>query len=177
MHTIQPASCHPQTTYNPIRVTKTLRPSVLSSIQQIDELDQRRSLSSKSLHPRNGIDALLRLLGYRTLLGTNIAADIRRIGGLPDDVLEGSPCLSGGWGSALVSELGIDSSSELGDGSLDEAALCIAGAEEDSVDNEQNPGSSLEEKSGTEDAEPQSDFENGNERHARIVVLLDELTD
>lgn len=134
-------------------------------------------MCSKSYHPMDGIDSLLRLLGDWALLGTNIATDIGGIRGLPDDVLEGSPGLSGGRWSALVSELGVDAGSELSDGSLDEAALCVAGAEEYGIDNQQNPSSGLEEKGGSKDTEPQGDFENSDESHAGIVVLLDELAD
>lgn len=108
-------------------------------------------------------------------MSTNIPADVGRIRGLADDVLEGSPTLAGGRGSALVGKLGINTSSQLVDGVLDEAALRNAGTEEDGVDGEQDPGPFLEEKRGANNAEPEGNLEHGDEGHGAIIVLLDEL--
>src|SRR5690348_3799907 len=76
---------------------------------------------------------LVRLLGAGLLLSTNVLADVGSISGLPDDVLEGAPALASGRRSALVGELSIDTGSELGDGTLHEGALRIAGTEKDGV--------------------------------------------
>lgn len=82
---------------------------------------------------------LVRLLRAGGLLSTNILADVGRIGGLPNDVLEGAPALaSDGW-SALVGKLGINAGGELGDGALDKGALRVPGAEEDGVHGNQDP--------------------------------------
>ena len=120
---------------------------------------------------------LLRLLGSGTGLTSDILADIRSIGSLTNNSLEGTPALLGSRRSALVSKLGIDASSELADGLLDKAALRNAGAEEDSVDNEQDPGAPLEEERRSKDAEPQENLEEGNKRHGAIIVFLDKLAD
>lgn len=117
----------------------------------------------------------MRLLGSGGLLSTDILADVGRIGGLRDDVFEGAPPLASDWRSALVGELGINAGSKLGDGALDKGALRVPGAEEDSVHNEQDPRTFLEQESRTKDAEPEGNLEDGNEGHAAIVVLLDEL--
>lgn len=117
---------------------------------------------------------LLRFLG-RTLSTTDITVDVSGVGRLPEDVLDSSPTLSNGRRSALVGELGINARRELGNGTLDKAALSIAGAEEDGVDNEKDPGALLEEEGGANNTEPQGDLEDGNKCHGAIVVLLDEL--
>lgn len=108
---------------------------------------------------------LLRLLGGALLLSTDILADVRSIASLADDALEGAPGVAGCGRGALVGELGIDAGGQRVDGLLDEAALCNAGAEEDGVDSEEDPAALLEEKCGAEDAEPEGDLEEGNERH------------
>jgi hypothetical protein len=119
---------------------------------------------------------LLRFLGHSTLLASDVAADIREIRGLLNTGLERAPSLARNRWRALVGELGINSGSELSDGTLDEAALGDASTEEDGVDGHQDPRALLEEQSRSEDAEPESDLEDSNECHAAIVVLLDELS-
>lgn len=106
---------------------------------------------------------------------TNILADVSRVTSLADDTLEGVPALASGRWSALVGKLSVDPSSDIVDSLLDEAALGNTGAEEDSVDNKQDPGTLLEEESRSEDAEPKGNLEKRNEGHRSIIVLLDEL--
>lgn len=117
---------------------------------------------------------LLRLLGC-TLLATDILADVGSITSLADDALEGSPGVAGGGRGALVGELGVDPGGQRVDGLLDEAALGNTRAEEDGVDGEQDPRALLEEERRAEHAEPETDLEEGNERHGAVIVLLDEL--
>jgi hypothetical protein len=119
---------------------------------------------------------LLRLLGHGALLTTHVPADVRRIGRLLDDVLERLPSLSRSRRRALVRKLGINAGGELGDGALDESALRDAGTEEDGVDAEQDPRALLEKKRRAENTEPESNLKDSNERHAAIVVFLDELS-
>ena len=57
------------------------------------------------------------------------------------------------------------------------AALGVAGAEESSVDNKQDPGAALEQDSGENNAEPERNFESRHDGHGRIIVLLDKGTD
>lgn len=120
-------------------------------------------------------DRLLGLLGCTLLLSANVLADVSCVSGLADNVLEGAPALADRWGNALVGELGVKTGSQLGDGTLDKGALGEAGAEEDGVDRDEDPGALLEEESRTEDSEPQSNLEDGNQSHAAIIVVLDEL--
>lgn len=116
----------------------------------------------------------MRLLGAGLLLSTNVLADVGSISGLPDDVLEGAPALASGRRSALVGELSIDTGSELGDGTLHEGALRIAGTEKDGVHDKQDPRTLLEEQRRAEDTEPKGDFEDSDKRHASVIVLLHE---
>lgn len=119
---------------------------------------------------------LLCLLGS-TGLATNVPADVGRISSLADDTLEGVPALaSSRWGT-LVGKLSIDASSKLVNGFLDEAALRNAGAEKDGVNRQQDPRTSLEKKRGTNNAEPESNFKHGNERHGAVIILLDKFAD
>ena len=118
---------------------------------------------------------LLGLLGGSAGLVADVLADVGRISSLANDVLEGSPALTSSRGSALVGELGINAGSDLVDSVLDEAALSVAGAEEDSVDSEQNPRALLEDESRSNNTEPKGDLEESDQSHASIVVLLDEL--
>lgn len=117
----------------------------------------------------------MRFLGSGLLLSADVLADVSSLGSLTDDVLEGTPGLASGWRSALVGKLGIDAGGKLGNGTLDEGALSVAGTEEDGVDNDQDPRSLLEEKGRAEHAEPKGNLEDSNKGHAAVVVLLYEL--
>jgi len=117
---------------------------------------------------------LLRFFGCSAGLATNIAADIRGISSLTHDILERGPSLASSRWRALVGELHIDACRELADGLLDKAALGNAGAEENGVDEQQDPGAFLEEQRGANDAEPEGNLEHGNEGHGPIIVLFDE---
>lgn len=55
------------------------------------------------------------------------------------------PDLTSRRGSALGTDKRVNASAELGDRVLNMAALGVASAEEDGVEHNQNPGSSLEE--------------------------------
>lgn len=90
--------------------------------------------------------------------------------------LDGVPDLTSCRGGALSADKGVHAGVELRERALDVGALGEAGSEEGSVDSEQDPGSSLEDDGGEENADPEEDLEGGDDRHGRIVVLLDEST-
>lgn len=60
---------------------------------------------------------------------------------------------------------------------LDVAALGETSPEEGRVDGEQDPRAALEDDGAQEDADPEEDFEAGDNRHGSIVVLLDKSSD
>ena len=60
---------------------------------------------------------------------------------------------------------------------LHEGALRDAGAQEDGVDDDEDPGALLEEDGGEEQAEPEGDFQAGDDGHAGVVVVFDEAAD
>lgn len=90
--------------------------------------------------------------------------------------LDTVPDLSGDGGSTLSTDKGVDAGVELSEGVLDVSALREAGAEESSVDGQEDPRSALEDDGGEEDADPEEDLETGNNRHGRVIVLLHEST-
>jgi hypothetical protein len=116
---------------------------------------------------------LLCLLHVRA--GAHISADIGCIGGLPHDPFDRLPCLSCSRWSALVGNEGVAFRCVLMKGILNEAALVISSTEEDGVDDQENPGSFRECNGGEQNTEPKEDFEDRNKRHARVIVVLDEL--
>lgn len=119
---------------------------------------------------------LLRLLGSG-LLAAQVLLDISGINGLSRDALEGLPALTNGGGSVLMRGVGVEASGVLLNGTLNEGALREASTEEGSVDDEENPAALAEGESRADEAEPEEQFEAGNDGHAGVVVFLDELAD
>lgn len=62
----------------------------------------------------------------------------------------------------------------LADHALHERALGDTRAEEDSVDQQENPATLREEDCGAKEAEPERDLKTGNNRHAGVIVVFDE---
>jgi len=119
---------------------------------------------------------LLGLLGLLWLSTTSVAVDVGEVGGLLDTALDGLPSLTDSWWHVLSVGNGITTGAELVDGTLDKGALVEASAEEDGVDDDEDPGTLLEENGGTEETEPEDDLEDGDNSHAEVVVVLDEVT-
>ena len=94
---------------------------------------------------------------------------------LLDHVLGCLPCLTRHRRRALIRKVCICARAQLRHGALHEAALSEACAQEGRVDEEQDPGSSLKQQRRAQKPEPEKDLENGDEGHAGIVVLFDEL--
>lgn len=117
---------------------------------------------------------LLRLLGS-SLLGAGVAVDVSQVSSLLDATLDCVPTLSDSRGHVLAVGNGITTGGELVDSLLDECALVEASSEEDGVDDDEDPRTLLEEESGTEQTEPESDLKDGYEGHRRVVVILDEV--
>jgi hypothetical protein len=118
---------------------------------------------------------LLGLLGDTLLLSTSVAVDVSQISGLLDTALETTPGLSDGRRQVLTSGNGITTSAELVDGRLHKGALVEASSKEDGVDSDQDPRALLEEESREAQTEPQSDLEDSDKSHGRIVVVLNEV--
>ena len=123
----------------------------------------------------NDTSSLLGLLGNTLLLSTSVAVDVSHVSGLLDTTLETTPALSDGRRQVLAVGNSVTASAQLVDGGLHEGALVEASSEEDSVDSEQNPRALLEEKTREEQTEPESDLENSDKGHGRIVVVLNEV--
>lgn len=96
---------------------------------------------------------------------------------LSDKALDDLPHLAHSRRGALVVDVAVGASGELRDGALDEAALCEARAEEDGVHDQEDPGAFLEDECSAEDPKPEGDFEERDERHARVVVVFNESSD
>lgn len=79
-----------------------------------------------------------------------------------------------GWGG-LGTDQAVDSSLELLELTLHEAALGEARAEEGSVDGDQDPRASLEGDGGEKETAPEEDLKDGYETHGGVIVFLDEL--
>lgn len=93
------------------------------------------------------------------------------------DVLDCLPTLSDGRWDIGVLDLLVDAGSQLGKGTLDELALGESRAQEDCVDAQQDPGAFAERQGGEEQAYPQEDLEQGDQKHGSVIVFLDEATD
>lgn len=93
---------------------------------------------------------------------------------LTGKALDGLPSLASSGRSALSANEVVDASLKVAERVLDVAALSEAGAEEDGVDDDQDPRAALEEDDVEEDTEPEDELNVGDNRHGRIVVLLNE---
>lgn len=91
--------------------------------------------------------------------------------------LDTVPDLSGDRGSALGTDKRLDAGVELSERVLDVGALGEASSEEGSVDGQEDPRSALEDDGREENADPEEDLEGGNNRHGRVIVLLNKSTD
>lgn len=120
---------------------------------------------------------LLRFLGLLWLGTTGVAVDVGEISSLLDTTLDSLPSLADGWWHVLSVGNGVTAGAELVDGTLDKGALVEASAEEDGIDDDEDPSTLLEEKSGAKEAEPEDDLEDGDDGHAEVVVVLDKVTD
>ena len=60
---------------------------------------------------------------------------------------------------------------------LHKRTLANPRAQEDRVDDDENPASLLEHEGGAEETEPQRDLEAGDDGHAGVVVVFDEAAD
>lgn len=93
------------------------------------------------------------------------------------NALELVPGLAGSGGSILAVGKAVTASTCLAEHALDKGALGNASAEEDSVDDKEDPGALLEDDGRSKNAEPQGQLKSSDQRHAGIVVLLDEAAD
>lgn len=88
--------------------------------------------------------------------------------------LDAVPDLPGNGGSALGADEGVDAGAELGEGVLHVGALGEAGAQEGSVEGDEDPRAALEQNGGEQQADPEEQLEARHDGHGRIIVLLDE---
>lgn len=93
---------------------------------------------------------------------------------LPGSLLGTVPDLSGSWGCSLGTDEVVDPGAKVRKRSLDVSALSVTGTQEAGVENEQNPRSALEEKSGEHNPDPEEDLEARYDRHGGVIVFLDE---
>jgi hypothetical protein len=119
------------------------------------------------------VNALLRLLGARSLLATNILLQVSSIMSLFDEALDRVPCLPGDWWCGLIGQRGINFRGQVLHALLHKGALSVTGAEESGIQDNEDPCTLLEENCGEEDAEPKGDFEEGDESHGAIIVVFD----
>jgi hypothetical protein len=118
------------------------------------------------------LSPLLGLLGHGSAV--DVLVDIGSGVELTSTTLDTVPDLSCGRRSALGTDEVIDTGLEHGERVLDVAALRESGAQECSVDGNQDPRAALEENSREQQADPKEDLEAGHDRHGHVVVLLNE---
>ena len=124
----------------------------------------------------NDASSLLGLLGNTLLLSTSVTVDVSQVSALLDTTLDSTPALSDGRRQVLAVGNSVTASAQLVDGRLHEGALVEAGSEEDGVDSNQDPRALLEKESRDAQTEPESNLEDSDKGHGRIVVVLNEVT-
>lgn len=134
----------------------------------------RRDLTHRRPHATHLLRLLRPLLALRP---TKIPVQIRRVHSLTQQALDRLPRIPRGGGHTLLRDLGVDARAEVRNGALDEAALGVARAQEDRVQRDEDPAAAAEQQRGAEQAEPEEDLEDGDERHRAVVVVLDEAAD
>ena len=72
---------------------------------------------------------------------------------------------------------GVSTGAQMLDHALNETALADTGTEESGVQGQDDPAAASEDDGGAQHAEPQGQLEASDERHAGIVVFLDEAAD
>lgn len=118
---------------------------------------------------------LLGLLGC-SLSTSEVALYIGLVVDLLKNSLGGVPRLTGGWRYVLALSKGITTSTELLNHALHERALADTGAQEDGVEDENDPAALSKDDGGSENAEPEGELETGDYGHAGVIVVLDEAT-
>ena len=114
------------------------------------------------------------LLSWRT---TDVSPNISRIMELPRAGFDTLPNTSSSWRRRLSTNKAVDSCLKLSELSLHESRLSEAGAQEGSVDCDQDPGALGEGDCRQEETAPEENLEDSNETHGRVIVFLDELPD
>lgn len=94
---------------------------------------------------------------------------------LTGEALDGLPSLTSSRRGALSANEVVDALLKVAERVLDMAALSEAGAKEDGVDGDQDPGATNEEDDVEKNADPEEELNVGNDRHRRIVVLLNKI--
>lgn len=93
---------------------------------------------------------------------------------LASTTLDALPNLAGHWRSTLGTDEVVDTGLDHRERVLDVAALRESGAEESSVESNQDPRAALEEDGRKQEADPEEDLETGDDGHGHVIVLLDE---
>jgi hypothetical protein len=135
-------------------------------------------LSIHSVDPSLPRLSCLRSLLLRCcLLTRNVAVDVRGIMCLGSSALEPFPTAPHRRWEILSLSEGVTTGTHLLERTLHEGALRDAGPQEDSVDNQQDPGTFGEDDGGEEQTEPESNFQGSHEAHAEVVIFLNKTTD
>lgn len=116
---------------------------------------------------------LLRLL-RSTLLALHVLVDVGLVVCLLRDALHGLPALTHRRRHVLPLGNGVAPGADLVQHALYERALADTRAQEDSVDDDQDPAAFLESNSRKKQTEPERDLKASDKRHGGIVVVLDE---
>jgi hypothetical protein len=107
---------------------------------------------------------------------SHIASHIRSIVYLMHNAFECFPSLANQRRGALVGDRSVNPGSSMVHSTLDKGALRVSRTEESQVGQEQHPASLGEGKGRQDEAEQESKLERGDEIHAAVIVLLDELS-
>ena len=124
-----------------------------------------------------GMEILLRFLGWRLRLTLDVAVNVGLVVHLFQDILRLSPSRADGRRDVLTVRQSVTTGSDMANHALNKCALADAGAQESGVQGENDPAAAGEEDGRTHKAEPQRKLEAGNERHAGVIVVLDEAAD
>lgn len=95
----------------------------------------------------------------------------------PGTTLDAIPNLAGGRWGALGTDEVIDSGLKSGKRALHVGAVVNARPEEDCVDSQKDPAPTLEQNGAQEQPTPQGNLKTCDNRHGRVVVLLDKAAD
>ena len=116
------------------------------------------------------VNNLLWLLHW--LLRASVLAQIGGLGGPPDEHLDRLPCLTKLGRGTLIRDQCIDPCRSSVESTLYKVTLAVTRPEEDGVDEQQDPAALGKGDCRKEYAEPEGDFQPGDEGHGSIVVLL-----
>lgn len=107
----------------------------------------------------------------------DVSTHVSRISRLFRDRLDGFPKLPDLGRQALVCSQGVDALAALMNGSLHEGALRVTSAEENAVEDQEDPAALGKNDGRQKDTKPKKDLQGCHEGHRCIIVFFDKAPD